>query len=326
MAIQGVVLHFDCARAAATRMRCAKSRTCAAPALNEQTDKVRGCLLAGAVGDALGAPVEFLSRLAILAKFGPGGIRDFAGIYGRLGAVTDDTQMSLFTAEGLIRACLGNSPLDRTAIVDEVTAAYLRWYHTQTNTMPARQSDPPHSSWLLSHRELYSLRAPGSTCMSALRILQQTRKAWQNDSKGCGGVMRAAPVGILCAGLCMLSETAMDWGIATAAITHGHASGQLSAGAFAMLVTDLLRGLPLDVAAEHVIQQLLKYRGGNETRDALQKALQLSRAKPNSADALSELGGGVDRRGVYCHSRVLRHEHIRSFVGANTCSQSRWRQ
>ena len=62
-----------------------------------------GCLLGGAAGDALGAPVEFMSRAEILRRFGPKGIAQYAPAYGGLGTITDDTQMTLFTAEGLIR-------------------------------------------------------------------------------------------------------------------------------------------------------------------------------------------------------------------------------
>ena len=62
--------------------------------------RFRGCLLGGAVGDALGALVEFLSLAEIRAAFGPDGIRDFAPAYGQLGAITDDTQTAVFTAEG----------------------------------------------------------------------------------------------------------------------------------------------------------------------------------------------------------------------------------
>jgi hypothetical protein len=54
-------------------------------------ERFRGCLLGGAVGDALGAPVEFLSRPMILNRFGPAGIRDYAPAYGLKGAITDDT-------------------------------------------------------------------------------------------------------------------------------------------------------------------------------------------------------------------------------------------
>ena len=65
---------------------------------------VAGCLFGCAVGDALGAPVEMLSLAQIRARFGPDGIHEFAPAYGKTGAITDDTQMTLFTAEGLIRA------------------------------------------------------------------------------------------------------------------------------------------------------------------------------------------------------------------------------
>ena len=65
-------------------------------------DHYTGCLLGGAVGDALGGAVEFMSLTSILNRFGPDGILDYAPAYGRVGAITDDTQMTLFSAEGLI--------------------------------------------------------------------------------------------------------------------------------------------------------------------------------------------------------------------------------
>lgn len=74
-----------------------------------QLDRIRSCLLAGAAGDALGAAVEFMDWPSIRHKFGERGIRDFAPVFGKLGAVTDDTQMMLFTAEGLLRAWVRQS-------------------------------------------------------------------------------------------------------------------------------------------------------------------------------------------------------------------------
>ncbi|MEJ5183664.1 MAG: ADP-ribosylglycohydrolase family protein, partial [Rectinemataceae bacterium] len=68
-------------------------------------DRFRGCLLAGACGDALGAPVAFDSHAAIGARFGAEGIRNFAPYRnGKAGLITDDTQMTLSLAEGLLRA------------------------------------------------------------------------------------------------------------------------------------------------------------------------------------------------------------------------------
>ena len=44
---------------------------------NDQTqERYTACLLGGAIGDALGAAVEFMSRAEILSRFGPAGITD----------------------------------------------------------------------------------------------------------------------------------------------------------------------------------------------------------------------------------------------------------
>ncbi len=64
----------------------------------------RGCLLAGAAGEGLDAPVEFLCRRDIDHRFGASGIQSCAPVHYRLGAITDDTQMTLFPAEGMLRS------------------------------------------------------------------------------------------------------------------------------------------------------------------------------------------------------------------------------
>lgn len=63
-------------------------------------DRFRGCLLGGAVGDALGGPIEFHHLETSVRAYGP---RIDLGAFDAA-AFTDDTQMTLFTAEGLIRA------------------------------------------------------------------------------------------------------------------------------------------------------------------------------------------------------------------------------
>ena len=151
----------------------------------------RGCLLGGAVGDALGAAVEFMNLDEIRGRFGPNGIQAPARAYGRVGAITDDTQMALFTAEGLLRA-RHQPPGRRPAPVPVVVhAAYLRWLRTQGERPPKLSDD---GGWLFGVRELHAQRAPGSTCLEALRSgLIGTPRDPLNDSKGCGGVMRIAP-------------------------------------------------------------------------------------------------------------------------------------
>lgn len=153
------------------------------------------CLLGGAIGDALGAPVEFLSLSDIHARFGSSGLgRDSPGAFA--GAITDDTQMTLFTAEGLIRAHnrhLGGGGAE--ADILSLHRAYLRWDYTQREVWPGlapARSDT--SGWLLQQPLLHRVRAPGRTCLSALRSDRLgTVEQPLNASKGCGGIMRAAP-------------------------------------------------------------------------------------------------------------------------------------
>jgi ADP-ribosylglycohydrolase len=150
-----------------------------------------GCLLGGAVGDALGAPVEFMSRTDILHAFGPDGIVDYAPAYGDIGRVTDDTQMTLFTAEGLIRAWVRQCDRGITTYEGVTANAYLRWLRTQ-GAKPHRgiEYGPREHGWLFKQRDLHARRAPGKTCLSALRAMRSPGEPAKNDSKGCGGVMR----------------------------------------------------------------------------------------------------------------------------------------
>ena len=68
-------------------------------------EKFRGCLLGLAIGDALGAPVEFDKLTAIRARFGPEGITDLIPWHGLpAGSYTDDTQMTLATVRGMLAA------------------------------------------------------------------------------------------------------------------------------------------------------------------------------------------------------------------------------
>ena len=107
----------------------------------------RGCLLGGAAGDALGAPVEFLDLAQIRQRFGPSGIRNFAPAYGRIGAITDDTQMTLFTAEGLLRAAVRFVHRGICNVPATVQPAYLRWLRTQGESPPPLNFEVMADGW-----------------------------------------------------------------------------------------------------------------------------------------------------------------------------------
>lgn len=157
---------------------------------NVLVNKCRGSLIGGAAGDALGYAVEFSSLRSIIDVFGRPGICDYRLDYMKTARFSDDTQMTLFTAEAILSAAQKGNEFDPDAIRKEMEKAYLAWYATQTEFQL-----PLKDSWLSNLRGLWSLRAPGNTCLTALKQIKDGKEV-TNHSKGCGGVMRVAPIGI----------------------------------------------------------------------------------------------------------------------------------
>ncbi|MDL2226933.1 ADP-ribosylglycohydrolase family protein [Deltaproteobacteria bacterium OttesenSCG-928-M10] len=253
----------------------------------------QNCLLGGAIGDALGAPIEFMRRNEIVTKYGPQGIVDYLPAYGRLGAITDDTQMTLFTAEGLLRSYVRWSHRGIISVSDVTEYAYKRWLYTQEHSSPPPDSVPSHfdlDGWLITIPELYHRRAPGNTCLSALKadLRSLPEGTPRNNSKGCGAVMRMAPVGLM-KDVSRVFET----GVELAALTHGHPSGQLPAGVFASVIRYLIDGDKLLEAIEKSIAELKGCPRHQETLDVLDLALDLAENKDISpVEAISRLGEG----------------------------------
>jgi len=246
---------------------------------------VRGCLLGGAVGDALGAAIEFKKLNEIREEFGPAGLRDYSVAYGRLGAITDDTQMALFTAEALLRA---EHCRVRRAKCDEVEVAwhaYLRWLVTQGEVVQ-RRGLPDEDGWLVTLKGLHVRRAPGVTCTNGLkkgRMGSATRPL--NDSKGCGGVMRIAPAGFA-------PGQPFRLGCELAALTHGHPTGWLAAGYLAQLVHEVAEGSGIEEGALRALDVLARQPCHEETSLAVERALALSRESRGTAEDLEGLGQG----------------------------------
>ena len=137
-------------------------------------DRYRGALVGSAVGDALGATVEFMSRAEIARQYGQ--LRDIVG-GGWLdlpkGEVTDDTQMA---------RCIARSLAERgTFDGDDIAARFVEWY----------RSNP---------------RDIGNTTRDALVRLangvpwpeagQQTHEKMRPRDASNGSVMRCAPVAL----------------------------------------------------------------------------------------------------------------------------------
>jgi ADP-ribosylglycohydrolase/protein-tyrosine phosphatase len=251
---------------------------------------VRGCLLGGALGDALGAPIEFDSLSAIRSRCGQGGPESLVGFGGE---ITDDTQMTLFTAEAMIRSRLKEHQVSCFIEDTLFNQALLRWLVTQEPETKLKSHDEAvRSGWLFEQEFLHARRAPGNTCLSSLRRFTTGENPWEpmNDSKGCGGVMRVAPCA-LCA-----DDDPWELGGDMAFRTHHHPSGYQSAAFFACLNEAVMLGEPL-VPAVRRLRAYGREREGEEFSDDLDGALEqlgevLRTDGRACAEAISKLGQG----------------------------------
>lgn len=209
-------------------------------------DRIRGSLMGGAMGDALGYPVEFMSRNSILWKYCHNGITAFELNGDGKALVSDDTQMTLFTACGMLMGVtrgymrgVGGEP------EQYVDGAYLDWYYTQTGRKKEILTNDFHYTWLRDLPALAHRRAPGNTCLSACESLLQGEKV-RNNSKGCGGIMRVAPMALLMAGyksrgIDFYSVPHMDEaGAEIAAVTHKHPMAFLPSAMLTHLIYQLM--------------------------------------------------------------------------------------
>ena len=153
--------------------------------------------------------------------------------------------------------------------------------------------DPLQRGWLMDVPELNASRAPGNTCLSALSASLETEAvpsidAPPNDSKGCGAVMRSAPIGLAARGVETAFALARDAGV----LTHGHPSGYLSAAYLAAVIHGVARQVPLTLAMDTADELLRGERRADELLNALAQARALADRGPPSRRDIERLGGG----------------------------------
>ena len=220
-------------------------------------DRVRGSIFAGAVGDALGYPIEFWNEKRIFGQYGKKGIRQYhMDPTTGTAIISDDTQMTLFTISSLLFGMYRQN--ERGVSADPrhyAMFAYLGWLVTQTTdysqkALSAMEDFPGWASFLVKDvPELDHRRAPGITCLSALNIRKEQldnhehigdyTRSKINDSKGCGGIMRVAPLGLV------MHHDHIDRldmeGAQLAAITHSHSLGYMCAAVLTHILSRILR-------------------------------------------------------------------------------------
>ena len=299
-------------------------------------DCIRGSLMAGAAGDALGYPVEFMSRKAILARYGERGITEFELERSGKALVSDDTQMTLFTANGMLMGLtrgymrgIGGQP------EDYVEDAYIDWYYTQTGIgRQGPDGEPRRCTWLRDLPEMADQRAPGITCLNACRSLLNDEKP-QNNSKGCGGIMRVAPMGLLDAAYMARNGSGLyatkhlaEAGAKIARATHLHPLGYLPAALLTLLIARLVPLTP-DEARQSITGivndglDILKQMNGDahaEDKAYLAKltlqAVDLAKSGTPDAVAIRQLGEGWTGEDAWAIALYCAIRHIDSMSDA----------
>ncbi|SFN25100.1 ADP-ribosylglycohydrolase [Actinomadura madurae] len=255
-------------------------------------DRMRGCLFGGAVGEALGRPVEGMSLEAIREAYGPGGVTGYTG----RPEIGEATQLCLLTAQAGLQASIrARSRGIGGAYFGLVQSNYLSWMRVQGERFPA--GDLHATGPALHAPAVMARRGVSRTTRAALLAAGERGKpGWPlgtvdepvNDSKGCAGTVRAAPAGFGHPD----PEAVFARGQGTAALTHGHPSGRLPAGALAVAVSALVHGAALADAVRQAMAELRKHPGHEETAAALDRAVELAGSGRPSPERVESLGRG----------------------------------
>ncbi len=203
-------------------------------------DRFKGCLFGGAIGDALGYAVEFMNIEQIREQYGTDGITRLQLVNGKA-LISDDTQMTLFTANGLLTGMTQRRLNGRTRETERyLHNAYMDWLRTQ-RLVSSRSAGCV--SWIFNQPELHSVRAPGGTCLRALTSgIMGTLEHPINSSKGCGGVMRVSPIGLYYDPARYAQNEIDLLGAKSAALTHSHPLGFISAAALVHIINQIVYG------------------------------------------------------------------------------------
>ncbi len=191
-------------------------------------DRALGAYLGFAVGDALGATVEFLTPGEIAQQYGIHR-RIIGGGWLRLrpGQVTDDTEMSLAIGRSLV----SKGDLDLSDICNEF------------------------SLWLKSRPV-----DVGNTCRRGIRRFMtdgSVETPYHDGDGGNGAAMRNLPIALATLG----KPEALDaWSVAQAHITHNHPLSDAATVTFGRMVHHLLTGGGMRACREEANRLVERYK------------------------------------------------------------------
>ena len=266
-------------------------------------DKFEGAIIGSAVGDAFGYPLMALSYEEICRKFEKSGALELAVSRKTNTALfTEATQMSLFTADGIVWAHNVNAAAENGAVANYVFYSYQMWLYMQTRSIAGSEYEwlfdkeqNPNMSSLLRSKGLGKNRRLSDTNIDALFDARNgvfgTLSRKVNSNVDAGAVKRVLPVGLYYG---YNSDMAFRIGCDVGAITHSAADGYLPCGVYAAIIAELLQGKNVDDAVNEAMALLAAYQGNENTYSALQKAVDLANDDDvEPREGLDELGDGI---------------------------------
>ena len=287
--------------------------------IKKSIDKVKGSLIGGAVGDTLGYNVEFMSYNRILMKYGKIGITRYE-LYDGVAEFSDDTQMTLYTACGLLNAVKNDCD-----IVSSISRAYVEWLYTQGDLTYR----PYNECKITDIKRLHARRAPGITCITALTHIANGQKPI-NNSKGCGGIMRISPIplyGVLHGwDIEKCDKLAAD----ASKLTHQHPLGYMPSALLSHIIFRVIenectdRNTLVDYIDEGLDVLCSMYAKHNNTLSELSRivnmAINLANSSVNDIDAIRKIGEGWVAEETLAIAIYCTLKHFDSFEDAIVAS------
>lgn len=261
-------------------------------------DNYTGCLVGGAIGDAMGNPVEFQTMDKIVETYGRKGITDFLLDKNGIAKFTEDTQLTMFTADGVIKSAIKTGNDESMPDMRDIYASYQDWLKTQKGKFK-----PTQNGWISNIEDLHSKRGYRLMCTEALETgFPGSMEFPINYSKSADGIMRTAPIGLK---LYKNPELAFEAGARCAALTNGSPSAYLPAGLYAAIIANIVQGKEMNDAVDDSVKILKKYRGHEDTLKLIENARKLADSHVIEKTAIKRIGVGWNADeaiavGVYC--------------------------
>lgn len=269
--------------------------------INED-DRFEGAMVGSAIGDAFGYPLQEMTYDEICERFEDIGAMELA-VSGKTGTAlfTDATQLSLFTADGILWASENDKAYDEIC-TSYVFYSYQLWLYMQTKTVAGKEY-----SWLFER--------PKKEMSQLLRVKGLTKKRFMHDTNvkallaahndnfgrlsspvnenfdNCA-LKRVTSVGLFYG---EDPEMAFRMGCDFGAITHSHPDGYLPCGVYAAVLSGLVNGKEPEEAIESALDILCGYDGHERCYNAVKNAVAMANSdEVDPQEGVQRLGLGVD--------------------------------